>query len=104
MKRPRSGCKSTARAIDKRKHEAVKAIDIRRGDIWDLLTNTGLLRRSVRSVASGRVSYIDADGRFTQCDIGAFKRWAKSAFLHAADNWTDRDAEGRAIAQRGGGK
>ncbi len=66
---------------------------IRRGDVWDLLTNNGILRRIVKSVACGRVSYQDADGDFMQCDISGFRRWAKSAWLTAADDWSGRDTE-----------
>lgn len=66
-------------------------IIVRRGDIWDLLTNCGILRRSVRSVACGVVSYINCEGRLVRCSLGAFRRWAKAAWLVSADDWTGRE-------------
>ncbi len=74
-----------------------RLFSIRRGDLWDLQTNTGILRRSVKSVASGRVSYIDADGRFMQCSVSGFKYWAWSAWLTSADDWKGRDNNGNDV-------
>jgi hypothetical protein len=64
---------------------------IRRGDVWDLLTNTGILRRWVRSVACDTVYYVNADGHMVHCSLPAFRRWAKAAWLTSADDWTGRE-------------
>ena len=65
-------------------------IIIRRGDMWEFLTNNGVIDRHIRSVASGRVSYL-CNGRFYQCSIACFRQWARGAFLLSAENWEGRE-------------
>ena len=71
-----------------------REFSIRRGDIWDLRTNRGILRRTVKSVACGVVSYMNCEGSFCKCGIYNFKRWAFGAGLHFAENWEGRDNNG----------
>lgn len=54
--------------------------EVRRGDMWEFTTNNGILVRHVRSVACGRVFYV-CNGRFMQCAIEIFNRFAKGAEL-----------------------
>jgi hypothetical protein len=68
---------------------------IKRGDVWDLLTNNGMLRRHVRSVACGVVYYVNPEGYLMQCSIATFRAWAKAAWLASADDWGGRDSYGR---------
>jgi hypothetical protein len=65
-------------------------LKIRRGDIWDLLTNNGILRRHVKSVACGIVYYINCEGSLESVSLAGFRRWAKSAELVSAEDWDGR--------------
>ena len=74
-----------------------RKFSIRRGDVWDLRTNYGVLRRIVKSVACGVVSYQNAEGQFCQCLLSTFKQWAWAAELSSADNWANRDSSGNDV-------
>lgn len=73
----------------KRKH-----IEIRRGDIWEFQSNNGIISRHVRSIACEVVSYIRGDGKFEQCSLATFKKWARFGSLSSADDWANRDEFG----------
>ena len=57
-----------------------KTLSVKRGDIWEFTTNNGMIVRHVKSVASGVVSYLNK-GRFYQCQLSTFSRWANGAEL-----------------------
>lgn len=61
----------------------------RRGDVWEVTNNNGIIMRIVLSVACGVVSYT-CNGFFRRCSIKAFKDWNRSASLTSADDWTNR--------------
>lgn len=68
--------------------------DIRRGDIWEYQTNSGVIMRHVKSVAYGGVVSYTCNGRFKQCQMATFKRWLFGATLTSATDWTGRDNDG----------
>jgi hypothetical protein len=73
-----------------------RAVEIRRGDYWRFLTNTGYMMRHVRSVAMGTVYYIDGDGKMCRCSLATFRRWLGPsnrlrAELWSADDWSGRE-------------
>lgn len=74
-------------------------IQVKRGDIWEFRTNNGVIERHVRSVASGVVSYL-SNGRFKQCSLTTFKRWARGAGISFAEDWAGRDAGGEVSGSR----
>lgn len=54
---------------------------VKRGQIWENITNNGAIVRHVKSVSScGVVSYT-CNGCFRQCLLKTFVRWARAASL-----------------------
>ncbi len=61
--------------------------DPQRGDMWTFASNYGQIVRHVKSVTSnGTVSYTN-NGRFTQCSMATWRRWARGAELNSREKW-----------------
>lgn len=71
------------------------AKDIRVGDEWARLTNSGYITRRVTAVEDGRIFYRGpGEIRDRECSMATFQRWAKGAGLDFATDWNGRDAYG----------
>lgn len=77
--------------------------DIRRGDVWEFTTNSGVIVRRVQSVACGVVSYVN-NGVFRQCALITFKKWARGAELTSRFETTDSGLIIKGAGRRTGSK
>jgi hypothetical protein len=95
---PQTDTQRTRRAIRRRlagTPAARVAKDIRAGDEWAFLTNSGYLTRRVTAVEDGKVFYRGpGEIRDRQCSMATFQRWVKGARLDFATDWSGRDAPG----------
>jgi hypothetical protein len=66
-------------------------MDVRVGDHWGFLTNTGTIVRIVTEVGTYRIGYRElATGKNRVCLKATFRRWVRGARLEFAKDWNNR--------------
>lgn len=66
-------------------------MDVREGDQWSFLTNTGYLVRNIVSVGDKYIGYREPGSLQTRaCLKTTFRRWWRGATLTYATDWTGR--------------
>ena len=78
---------SEAQAEMNAEAKALRLNDPKCGDMWIFTSNYGEIVRHVKSVVrNGTVSYTN-NGRFYQCSMATWRRWARGAELEFREKW-----------------
>lgn len=70
--------------------EYKKPLVLRIGDRWENTVNNGVIPRTIVALDKEGVGYRNASGHYRECSIARFRRWARSAELEFAHDWSGR--------------
>lgn len=78
---------------ERRRKKRARVFDIRVGDEWVFLTNTGGISRTITDMDDERIYYKPYGSPYEEsCLRATFRRWWHGASLEFATDWTNRSS------------